>query len=86
MSIYDLKPEELPVAATIVALQLSIGLNIEQKIILGTFLQNIGSNLTFMAAQQAIIRDRVKEASTSADTTTTATGAATAAAAGIPTF
>ncbi|WP_238886716.1 hypothetical protein [Clostridium sp. YIM B02551] len=87
MSIYDLKPEELPVAATIVALQLSIGINIEQKIILGTFLQNIGSNLTFMAAQQAIMRDRIKEATTSSDTTdTSATAAATAAAAGTPTF
>ncbi|MDD7796362.1 hypothetical protein [Clostridium sp. 'White wine YQ'] len=86
MSIYDLKPEELPVAATIIALQLSLGLTTAQKIILGTFLQNIGSNLTFMAAQEAVLKDRVREASTSSDITDTATGAATAAAAGTPTF
>ena len=87
MSIYDLRPEELPVAATILALQLSRGLTISQKIILGTFLQNIGSNLTFMAAKEAINRDEARAAAEETGTgAATSTAAATAAAAGVPTF
>lgn len=87
MSIYDLRPEELPVAATILALQISGSLTISQKIILGTFLQNIGSNLTFIAAKEAINRDEAKAAAETSDTTRpTTTTAAVAAAAGVPTF
>lgn len=63
MTLFDLDPEELPVLASLIAVQLSRVLTVEQQLILGDFLAVVGGNLAFINEQAGVIIDGIKKAS-----------------------